>query len=138
MATDFSNNLIKSYKYWDVYVNQNQGYLGRCIIWCKREEAEDMIDATEEEQKELFEIIKDLRKAVQKCFNADWFNYAFLGNQTRHLHGHFIPRYKEPKVFMGTTFIDECYGDNYITDPVFTTPPEVLEKVKSSLQVALG
>jgi len=23
------------YKYWEIYIHKNQGYLGRCIVWCK-------------------------------------------------------------------------------------------------------
>lgn len=33
MAEDFSKNLVKGYKYWEIYVHENQGYLGRCVVW---------------------------------------------------------------------------------------------------------
>jgi len=138
MEKDFSKNLVKSYRHWEIYVHENQGYLGRCVIWCKRENALDMTDATEEEQKELFLILRDLNKASKNCFNPDWFNYSFLGNETRHLHGHFIPRYKESKVFEGITFKDDLYGHNYKTDRNFVTSKELLEEVRSSLEADLS
>ena len=93
MEEDFSKSLIKDYKYWTIYVHGNQGYLGRCVIWCKRENALDLTEATPEEREELFIILNNLREALLKVFHPDWLNYAFLGNSMRHLHCHLIPRY---------------------------------------------
>ena len=134
MPDKFSKNLIKEYKYWSVYIHHNQSYLGRCIVWCKRKNALDLTDANLKEQKELFSILKKLKKALKKAFNPDWFNYAFLGNETRHLHGHFIPRYKKPKKFMNITFKDELYGHNYKTDHNFKIPEEVLNNIKNEIK----
>ncbi|MCL4437659.1 HIT domain-containing protein [Patescibacteria group bacterium] len=133
MSEDFSKRLIKDYKYWAVYIHENQGYLGRCIIWCKRENAADLTDATPEEQNELFLILRRLKKAEEAIFRPDWFNYAFLGNETRHLHAHFIPRYAEQKEFSGVLFEDKLYGHNYKTDKSFITPEGILNSVKDRL-----
>ncbi|PIV46261.1 hypothetical protein COW09_00355 [bacterium (Candidatus Moisslbacteria) CG12_big_fil_rev_8_21_14_0_65_36_11] len=137
MNQNYSKFLIKEYKHWSVYAHENQGYLGRCVLWCKRENALDLADATKEEQEELFVILKALQNASQACFNPDWLNYAFLGNETRHLHGHFIPRYAKPKEFMGITFEDKLCGHNYKTDHGFVTPEELLQEIKSQLKEAL-
>ncbi len=137
MAEDFSKNLIKEYKNWAVYVHDNQGYLGRCIVWCKREDALDLADATPEEQVELFLVLRDLREASKKVFQPDWFNYSFLGNGTRHLHSHFIPRYAKPKMFMNILFEDKFYGHNYKTDHNFKTSAELLNEVKNKLKLVL-
>jgi diadenosine tetraphosphate (Ap4A) HIT family hydrolase len=137
MEEDFSKFLIKDYKYWAVYIHQNQGYLGRCVIWCKRDSALDLTDATEEEQKELFLVLKELKDAIGKIFSPDWFNYSFLGNETRHLHAHLTPRYAKPKEFMGIVFEDKLYGHNYRTDYLFNTLPEVLSAVQEKIKKAL-
>ena len=137
MGKDYSKFLIKTYKYWLINIHENQGNLGRCVVWCKRENALDLADATKEEQEELFMILYTLREASKSVLEPDWFNYAFLGNETRHLHGHFIPRYEKPKNFMGITFEDKLYGHNYKTDHNFVTPEPVLLEVKSLLQKAL-
>ncbi|MEK7144411.1 MAG: HIT family protein [Patescibacteria group bacterium] len=134
---DYSKFLVKEYTHWLVNVHENQGYLGRCIVWCKREDALDLADATEAEQKELITIIGEVREATKRAFQADWFNYAFLGNGTRHLHGHFIPRYSTAREFEGVTFTDEMWGHNYRTDHAFVTPPEVLDAVKDKLKAEL-
>jgi diadenosine tetraphosphate (Ap4A) HIT family hydrolase len=137
MAEDFLKNLIKEYKHWAIYVHPNQGYLGRCVVWCKREDALDLTDATPEEQSELFLVLRDLKEATKKVFQPDWFNYSFLGNETRHLHGHFIPRYAKPKIFMGIVFEDKFYGHNYKTDHTFVTSEDLLSAVRDKLKEAL-
>ncbi len=138
MSKKFSKYLIKDYEHWSIYVHQNQGYLGRCVIWCKREDALDLTDATEEEQKELFTVLSLLKEATTKVFQSNWFNYSFLGNETRHLHAHFIPRYAKPKTFMGIIFEDKLYGHNYKTDRSFITPEEVWRSVREKLREVLS
>lgn len=135
---NFLKYKIKDYKFWSIFIHQNQGYLGRCVIWCNRENALDLADATNEEQKELFIILNKLGTALQKTFQPDWLNYAFLGNETKHLHGHLIPRYAKPKEFEGIMFTDELYGHNYRTDHDFKTSDEVVEKIRLKIRDALA
>lgn len=61
---DYSHNLIKAYSHWEVYVADNQSYLGRCIVWCSRNEVADLADATSDEQTELLVVLNDLRAAA--------------------------------------------------------------------------
>jgi diadenosine tetraphosphate (Ap4A) HIT family hydrolase len=137
MEDKYSKNLVKDHKYWSIYVAENQGYLGRCVVWCKREDALDIADATQEEQRELFIVLKDLLVASKHVFHPDWFNYAFLGNETRHLHCHFIPRYESPRIFMGIKFEDKLYGNNYKTDHSFITSQKLLQAVRDELKKSL-
>lgn len=136
--TDFSKFKIKDYKHWGVFIHQNQGYLGRCVIWCNREDALDLADANLEEREELFIILNDLRQAAKEVFQADWMNYSFLGNGTRHLHGHFIPRYASKREFAGVTFKDELWGNNYKTDNSLEFSDEVVEGIRIALSNALN
>ena len=137
MEKDFSRFLIKEYKHWSIYIHENQSYLGRCVVWCKRDEALDLADATTEEQEELFLVLRDLREAAEKIFEPDKFNYSFLGNETHHLHCHFVPRYARPKIFMDVVFEDKLYGHNYKTDNSFQTSPELLIAVRDKYIEAL-
>jgi len=127
---DFSKYKIKEYKYWEVFIHKNQSYLGRCVVWCKRGNALDLTDATKEEREELFLILQELREALIKTFQSDWFNYSFLGNNIRHLHCHFIPRYAKSKIFEGIKFEDKLFGHNWKTDHHFIIPRAVLDKIK--------
>lgn len=133
MTKDYSQNLIKDYRYWTLSVFENQGYLGRCVVWCKREDALDLTDATEGEQKELILILRELKSALEQSFQPDWMNYAFLGNGVRHLHAHVIPRYSKPRTFAGQEFKDVLYGQNYRTDHNFVTPSELLFAVRDEI-----
>ncbi len=137
MAENFSKNLVKEYKRWSIYVHENQGYLGYCVIWCKRDNALDLANATPEEQSELFLVLRDLREAAKKIFQPNWFNYLFLGNETRHLHCHFVPRYAKPRIFSDIKFEDKFFGHNYKTDHNFKTPSELLEQVREKYKSVL-
>lgn len=135
---DFSQNKVKDYNYWEVFVHENQSYLGRCVIWCKRNNALDLTDATIEEREELFAILRELRKAIQDAFQPDWFNYSFLGNEMRHLHCHFVPRYQNERVFGNVTFRDERWGRNWQIDHNFLTSETLREQIKLKIQKALN
>jgi diadenosine tetraphosphate (Ap4A) HIT family hydrolase len=130
---DYSKNIVKKYNHWTVYVHTNQSYLGRCIIWCDRENATDLSEATEDERNELFEIMREMKIALEKTFQADWINYSFLGNETPHLHGHLVPRYKNEKTFDGTIFKDLRWGHNWLTDRSFVTSKELLQSIKNEI-----
>ena len=135
---DFSKYKIKDYKYWSIFLHPNQGYLGRCVVWCKRENALDLTDSTLQEQEELFRILKELKEALNKIFKPDLFNYAFLGNETRHLHGHFIPRYASSREFNDVIFTDERFGFNYQTNRNLKFSDDLIEKIRLKIKVALG
>ncbi len=137
MKDKYAKFLIKDYDYWSVQIHEYQNYLGRCIVWCKRSEALDLTEVTAEEQEELFVILNDLRRAVSQVFNPDWFNYAFLGNETRHLHGHFIPRYSTKREFMGVIFEDKLWGHNYKTDKEFEISDRVLSAIQQKVKEML-
>src|SRR5512133_2452242 len=138
MPADASKNFLKEYKYWTVSLHGIQDYLGRSVIWCKREDATDLVDATKEEQEELFKILHEARQAVTNVFKPDWFNYSFLGNAVPHLHGHLVPRYSEPRQFMGVTFKDERWGKNWLLDPNFVVPEAVMDEIRSLLKNELA
>lgn len=131
--SDFSKNKIKDYKYWTIFIHDNQSYSGRCIIWCKRSRAVDLADANLDELKELTIILKELKQTIHKIFEADWFNYSFLGNATKHLHMHFVPRYESSRQFENVIFKDARHGHNYLTDHSFKISEELLQKIKNKI-----
>ncbi len=134
---DFTKYKIKDYKFWSVFIHENQCYLGRCVVFCNRQDASDLTDATPEENKELLLVLKKLKKALSESFRPDWFNFAFSGNETKHLHCHVIPRYEKPREFEGIIFKDERYGHNYRADHGFILPPSVFKEIKTRIEKAL-
>ncbi len=134
MPDAYQHLLVKEYKHWSVYLHENQGYLGRCILWCKREDAKKLTNATQEEQQELFSILKCVEKTLQECFGPDLLNFAFLGNEVPHLHCHIIPRYESERIFMQVRFNDSRFGKNYQTDRGLHYSVNLLHNVKNFLQ----
>jgi diadenosine tetraphosphate (Ap4A) HIT family hydrolase len=134
MNKDYSKQLVKEYDHWLLQVHSNQGYLGRCVVMCKRPDAQDLTDASPGEQNELFHILRQTREALAKAFSPDWFNYSFLGNELPHLHGHIVPRYKKPVTFMNVHFEDKLYGKHYRTDSSFLTEEKILFAVRDEIK----
>lgn len=130
--------LIKSYEFWEVYLHENQCYLGRVHIWAKRKDALDLFDITKEEREEHFKIGKELQKALKKLFKPDLYNYATLANVTAHLHTHFIPRYSSSREFAGIVFKDERRGQNYAPyNKGLKVSEEILVKIRDALKKEL-
>ncbi|MAG45660.1 MAG: hypothetical protein CMH63_02725 [Nanoarchaeota archaeon] len=128
---------IKDYKYWEVNLHENQAYLGRCVIWCKREGDVDFLDMTDEEKEEFWEIAENLREALKKAFKQDRMNYAALANVTNHLHIHVIPRYKDKRIFENVEFKDERWGQNYVPYEDFKPEDELLIKIRDKIKSEL-
>jgi diadenosine tetraphosphate (Ap4A) HIT family hydrolase len=128
---------IKEYGYWKLLLHKNQEYPGRCVLWCKREDAIDPADMSEAEKNELFAILKQVRDAYRKSFLPELVNYNSLGNKVQHLHIGIIPRYKSPVEFEGVVFEDKYFGKEFQTDPNFNIPEGVAEKIKLRIEKSL-
>lgn len=120
MEDQYAKFLIKQGAYWEVYLHQNQHYLGRSYIWAKRPTALDFLEMTAEEQSEFFTIGRELKHVLDSLFKPDLYNYAAFANTSPHLHVHIIPRYKIPREFCSHSFIDQRWGRNYAP---YDTPP---------------
>jgi len=127
------NLLIKKYKYWTVIIHPNQCYLGRCMIKLNRHIV-DLFDITEGERNELFKIMRKLRAAIKDLFKPDLFNYASLGNTVPHLHIHFVPRYKDKRVFENIEFKDGNWGRNFSPHGEQKLPSPVLDKLREEIK----
>lgn len=129
----YKNFIIHEYKYWKIELHSNQSYLGRSLIILKRH-LEDFFDISQEEEEELFFITRNFKNAVKKAFNPEMFNYASLGNESRHVHLHIVPRYSKSVNFHGYNFEDKRRGKNYSGyDKNFTIPEDVLMAIKDAL-----
>ncbi len=129
---------IRDYECWSVFLWMHPYYLGRCFVKLNRH-AEDFFDINEDEQKELFKIVRDLRSAIRGAFGAEMFNYATLGNIVRHVHLHVIPRYSNDVSFGGIIFKDERWGKNYAPyDKNFDVPKEIKEKICEEIKLRLS
>src|SRR3990172_2924275 len=73
----------------------NQSYLGRCIVFLKTRQTDDLLSLTHDEHEELWTVIlPKLVGAIHKAFQPDRINYAHLANIVHHAHWHVVPRYE--------------------------------------------
>lgn len=127
--------LIKDFKYWEVMLHSNQCYLGRCVLWCKREDVNDFFDMSKEEKEEFWQIAKQLRDILRDLWQPDLMNYSSLANVTPHLHIHVIPRYKEKRFIGDQEFIDDRWGKNPTPkNDNFQISEDTMEKIKTLIR----
>lgn len=126
--------VIREYENWTVQLFLNQYYLGRCLIKLNRH-AVDITELKENERKELFEkIVPQLKATIDEFFDPDLYNYSSLGNDCRHFHLHFIPRYSDEREFEGITFTDENWNSHYSSYPEdFEISDRLFERIKEKI-----
>lgn len=135
-SMDYEKLKIKSYKHWDVYLHENQCYLGRVFVQLKDEKGvEDFLDIDGEVRDEFFLIGSKIKQALKVLFKPDKMNYAALSNTSPVIHMHIIPRYKEPRQFNGITFRDARWGQNYAPyDRSFILDEPALFKIRDAIK----
>jgi len=127
---------IKSYKHWDLYLHENQCYLGRTFVLLKEDEGvEDFLAIEGKTRDEFFQIGVEVKAVLNTLFKPDKMNYAALGNTSPAIHVHIVPRYKEEREFAGVSFKDTRWGQNYAPyDRSFVIEESVLFKIRDALK----
>jgi diadenosine tetraphosphate (Ap4A) HIT family hydrolase len=133
---NYDQLIIKSYKYWDIYLHENQCYLGRVFVLLREDEGvEDFLSIEGEVREEFFSIGGKIKTALKILFKPDKMNYAALSNVSSKIHVHFVPRYKEVREFNGVVFNDARWGKNYAPyDRSFVLEESVLFKIRDTLK----
>lgn len=136
---DYEQLRIKSYKHWDLYLHENQCYLGRTFVQLKEVEGvDDFLAIDGDVRDEFFLIGQEMKTALNILFKPDKMNYAALSNTSPVIHVHIIPRYKEPREFAGLLFKDSRWGQNYAPyDKSFATNQDVLFKIRDAIKEQL-
>ena len=139
-SVDYEQLKIKSYKHWDVYLHENQCYLGRVFVLLKEDEdVEDFLAIDGEVRDEFFLIGKEIKSALNALFKPDKMNYAALSNTSEKIHVHVVPRYKEAREFSGVIFNDLRWGKNYAPyDRSFVLEESILFKIRDALKENLN
>ncbi len=139
MKVNYDELLVKSYKYWDIYLHENQCYLGRIFLLLRNQEGfEDFMSIDGEIREEFFRVGEEIKKALKKLFKPDKMNYAALSNTSEKLHVHIIPRYKTERVFDGKNYVDARWGKNYAPyDKDYPVDISMLHKLRDTIQKEL-
>lgn len=137
--------ILKEYPYWTLLLNEKQRYLGRAVAWLARKgEMQKFSGLSQRELLELQRITKAYEAALDAMgWKPDHMNYTMLGNffheHAGHGHLHIIPRYRPEHrpVFMGVTFHDDRWGQNYTPESARVLAPEVLAGLVAALKEKL-
>ena len=135
-SVDYEQLKIKSYKHWDLYLHENQCYLGRVFVLLKNEAGvEDFMAIEGEARDEFFQIGADIKAALKTLFQPDKMNYAALSNTSPAIHLHIVPRYQGVREFGGVVFKDTRWGSNYAPyDRSFELDETVLFQIRDALK----
>ena len=132
-------DLIYRTPHWEVRLNPNQKYLGRCVVILRRP-CPRLAEVTEQETLAFTEIVRNLETLVQKTFGAAMFNWACAMNHAYQnnppnpqVHWHLIPRYDRPIEFGGKAFTDEKFGYRSVSDQDIVAD-DLFEKIADSLR----
>jgi diadenosine tetraphosphate (Ap4A) HIT family hydrolase len=123
---------------WRTALNTNQQLLGQAIIVLRRHE-ESVAALTADEWIDLRSGLIRMTTALDKAFQPDHYNYAFLQNQDRHVHLHVFPRYATARWIAGAEFTDPDYPDHYrVPSPTRTVDPAVMAATEAALRSPHG
>ncbi|HSI20898.1 MAG TPA: hypothetical protein VLA04_04350 [Verrucomicrobiae bacterium] len=135
----FEDLLLKRYTHWDLYLHEQQQYLGRCYAALKSGEEVDPFTLPVEIQLDFnVGVINEVRHCFDQLFAPRMYNYANLRNTWRVCHWHIIPRHELTKEFAGFTFEDRRPTKNYT--PYLDLPQpgdEVIFKIRDAIREAL-
>jgi diadenosine tetraphosphate (Ap4A) HIT family hydrolase len=137
---DYEKLKIKSYKYWDLYLHENQCYIGRVFLLLKADNnVDDFLAVQGDARNEFFQKGNEIKNALKTLFQPDKMNYAALSNTSPAIHVHVVPRYKEPREFAGMVFVDTRWGKNYAPyDKSFVLEELMLFKIRDALAAELN
>ena len=136
---DYEKLKIKSYQYWDLYLHENQCYLGRSFALLREDAGvEDFLAIEGAVRDEFFSIGQDYKTALKTLFQPDKMNYAALSNTSPKIHVHLVPRYQGPREFAGVVFHDTRWGKNYAPyDRSFVLDESVIFQIREAFQQEL-
>lgn len=140
---DANTNILET-DYWQVILRaDDQTYLGRAVVVCKRI-VSSLPELTKEEWADLKEVMTSYEAACKKAFSATMFNWICLMNEAyQHqppdpsVHWHVRPRYKQPVKFAGEIFEDVKFGHHYERKTNRKVGDEVAKKISVALKGAL-
>lgn len=140
MTSNKPSNFITETKNWEVYLNPDQYYLGRCVIAAKRDIGA-ISELTNDEWLDFSKLVKKMESGFKSTFGATMFNWSCLMNDAYkqeqphpEVHWHFRPRYKNPVEFLGMIFEDKEFGHHYARHTESRVSPEIENQVISKIR----
>lgn len=141
---DNDESLVFQTDYWKVFVMDEQSYLGRCVVSCKRH-CPSLSGLTIEEWRDFKDVVNKLEGTARKAFGGVLANWTCLMNgafksqpYNPHVHWHFFPRYEKPVDFAGRTFTDPDFGEHYEHRRKEAVDKDMINKIVNALKTSLS
>ena len=106
---------IVDLSHWSIFLDENQHYLGSCIVMLNRLE-EVLYNLSKEERSELLDISSRLEFTIVRDFGARKVDFDSSGGFTDRLRFLVKPRYHNEPEFDGMRFTADGYGTHYNTN----------------------
>jgi diadenosine tetraphosphate (Ap4A) HIT family hydrolase len=126
--------------YWRIVLAPNQSLIGRCVVHLKRH-CGDLIELTQQEFIEWFEVVKTLEIALRSAFGASMFNWscymnhAFRNNPPNpHIHWWAVPRYNHKVEIAEWVFDDPSFGNPYDHNRWLEVPEEIQQEITERIK----
>lgn len=126
---------VLEYEHWILAVRGKQVTIGSCVILLKRE-CSRISELTDAELIEFRSVTEEWEGVVSEIFVPDKYNYIAAMMKDPFVHFHAIPRYRDSRTFMGTSFNDDSWPGLISFDQKEQTPTELLLGVRDALQNA--
>jgi diadenosine tetraphosphate (Ap4A) HIT family hydrolase len=97
---------------WTLAVNRNQDLLGKTLLVLQRA-CDAVVDIESGEWSSLRLELRRLVPALDRLFQPDHFNFAFLMNVEAQVHLHVVPRYASPRRWHDHEFTDAHWGSAF-------------------------
>jgi diadenosine tetraphosphate (Ap4A) HIT family hydrolase len=117
-------SVIEERPSWTLAVNRNQDLLGKSMLVLRRH-CTAVIDIAPDEWVALRYELRRLVPALDRLFEPDQFNIAFLMNLDAQVHLHVVPRYASPRCWLDRTFTDPHWGEAFGREQQPPPPSEV-------------
>lgn len=97
--------IIRQFQYWSLMLRPAQATLGAMVL-VAHEPVQAFSELGPASFTELHTITTQIEPTLKKAFQNDKLNYLMLMMVDPDVHFHIIPRYAQPKNFIGREFVD--------------------------------
>jgi diadenosine tetraphosphate (Ap4A) HIT family hydrolase len=125
-GTLIPQTVIRQGATWTMAVNRNQNLLGKTMLVLERP-CPAVVDLLPTEWAELHGELRELARALERCFVPDHVNFAFLMNEGPQVHLHVIPRYQSERIWNGQVFEDPHWGSSFGSEQRLLGPDVLAE-----------
>jgi diadenosine tetraphosphate (Ap4A) HIT family hydrolase len=127
--------VVEERPHWTLVVNRNQNLLGKCMLVLERM-CTAVVELEPAEWAALHAEIGRTVRALDRLFQPDQVNLAFLMNLDAQVHLHVIPRYAADREWRGQRFTDPHWGSSFGPEQQ-VLPTEHLAALASEIRTSL-